>query len=311
MGAALTACSYGLDGRDEASSLSDILSTPGPLLKIRVDAISARESLGMLPSVVRLTEELIVEAMEIMPGWEPLVLRQQRHRREQAGVQAGGSSSSGPFSGSRFSVRQHYFGARVRDWVLLLQVAVSQEQRTMEQVLADMEDAKEVAAWAHNFNSYLQRESGLDGHVPKVRLCAPVACRVLASAVPEIAQKGDVITLTYFPSKDLQKFVYQGNEEFLELPQVFFHYAVWSTGGQSIPYDLQGAESEDGDILLVDPCVLREPKTVFGETGQDNSLAEHFEILHPRCGQICRAFDPNRRGHKVRKMCGLPSCGVR
>lgn len=221
-----------------------------------------------------------------------------------------------------------YVRARVQGQSVLLVVATSPEHRTMEQVLQDIEDSKDAATYAHSFNAHLLQAGLGDGQDtyaeesqgPRVRVCVPIGCRVLSSAIPQFAHPGAVVMLIPFPFADVNKFVFDGREEFMEVPHAFFHYVVWMSGGRESLYDMQGVEGEDGEFLIVDPCMVRAQKTgltsvVDGQVGGAPACGpsqESFDAMHPRCGQLCRGFDPQRRGAKARKMCGLnvPSCGM-
>jgi len=165
--------------------------------------------------------------------------------------------------------------------------------------------------------------------VPCVQVSQPVGCEVLGSTVPQVIVAGDSVLLAPFPSEEVQKFVYDGREEFSEVPQAFFHYAAWSSGGHELVCDIQGVEQDDGSFLLVDPCVLRKnpptvndilgsiaPQTaeVFG-VGPDavtSGVEGRFDAMHPKCSQLCKVFDPARKGGNVRTHCGIAgiSCGL-
>merc|ERR1712125_142689 len=74
--------------------------------------------------------------------------------------------------------------------------------------------------------------------------------------------QGSICTLTCFPSDEIRKFVFDGSEEFHEIPQAFFHYANFSSGGKRSVCDIQGVETqidEDGGcgFILVDPVMVR------------------------------------------------------
>merc|ERR1711920_119607 len=154
---------------------------------------------------------------------------------------------------------------------------------------------------------------GPRGHV--TRSTNQKACQASKFALPSVA----------YPSPVVKKFVFEGSEDFLELPQAFFHYVAWLSGGREFVADIQGMQ-DDQDVLLVDPVVLRAAKPTLGDivgavvsaaTTDDNGQnvdksEQRFNVWHPRCGQLCKGFDPQRRSIKDRKACGLslPSCGV-
>merc|ERR1712190_650383 len=144
-------------------------------------------------------------------------------------------------------------------------------------------------------------------------------------AVPDIVQPGEAVSVVAYPSALVKKFVFEGGEDFLELPQAFFHYVTWLSGGRELVGDIQGVQ-DDQDVLIVDPVVLRSTQPGIGDllgviaSGAQGGQAvdvqgpseERFQTWHPRCGQLCKAFDPQRRSCHDRKACGLslPSCGV-
>lgn len=293
-------------------------------LKLRVDASPIRQSAGTFMHNFKLTDEFKVEAIDILPGMDPLCWRHERSAQSNSKLWPGGP---------RCTVPMHYVRARVAGQCVLLVVANAPELRTMERVLQDIEDAKDTASYAHSFNAHLMRTStnGVDpvddSEQLRVRVCVPIGCRVLSSAVPQFAQPGAVVMLMPFPTTAVVKFVFDGTEEFMELPQAFFHYVTWMSGGRESLFDIQGFEGENGEICLIDPCVVRSPKTngvsdfvrpLMSNTQEDTAAADSgpsqasFDAMHPKCGQLCKSFDPQRRGAKARKMCGLnlPSCGL-
>eukprot|EP00931_Biecheleriopsis_adriatica_P012811 TRINITY_DN114069_c0_g1_i1.p1 TRINITY_DN114069_c0_g1~~TRINITY_DN114069_c0_g1_i1.p1 ORF type:complete len:334 (+),score=63.71 TRINITY_DN114069_c0_g1_i1:77-1078(+) len=324
MGAApLSSCTNVLEAtfvHDEELA-SALASQFGPQLLVRVDAAPIREGPGVHPSPFRLTDELTLEGLETVRAWAPLSWRHERSS------QKGNRPLTFPWpSGPRFSIPQVSMRARLegtRQYVLL-QVSAAPSEQTMERVVANLEDHKEAAYHAGNFNKYISQSPhapGFGHDHPKVKVCASVGCRVLDSRMPQLAKKGAVVTITDYSAPEVEKFAFDGSEDFKELPQSFFHHAVWATGGSTMLMDLQGSESENGDVLLVDPCVLRsQPPGVSdivaaaaGKAAQatsDSPSDEAFEAIHKHCPQLCKGFDPHRRGAKVRRMCGMPACGL-
>mmetsp|Transcript_68103 Transcript_68103/g.199283 ORF Transcript_68103/g.199283 Transcript_68103/m.199283 type:complete len:349 (+) Transcript_68103:134-1180(+) len=308
----------------------------GPYFRLRVDWNPIRESTGALVSPFRLTDEVVVEALDLQGprGWYPLAQRHERWKQERAGTWSSADSLTGMPKlpeGTRFSIPKRFARARIgQDWYLL-QVAVASEDRNMDNVKADIIDARDTAAWAQRFNRHLaQAVRGEDPDVPNawapgVQVCAPVGCSVLETAIPQLAgqRHGEVVTLTPYPSAEVRKFVFDGTEEFLEMPHAFFHYVSWASGGRELPYDLQGAESDEGGVALVDPVVLRSQRggvqdllgpilearnasRTSSELSRDlGPSPERFEALHRRCGPLCRTFDPNCRTSKGKKVCGM------
>merc|ERR1740138_1419287 len=182
------------------------------------------------------------------------------------------------------------------------------EQRTKANAEADLKEAFDAAAHAFRFNMAMARTC-LDceaSAMPGIKVCAPVACTVIGGKAAEFARPGETVLLTWYPAQTVQKFVFDGSEEFLELPQAFFHYTAWSSGGQEQIGDLQGVDDGD-DVLLINPLVLR-----TAQSAADTEVAcRRFDAWHPRCGPMCRGFDPTRRARECRRHCGLgvPSCG--
>merc|ERR1711920_106826 len=99
-------------------------------------------------------------------------------------------------------------------------------------------------------------------------------------------RRGEVVSLLRLPSSEVGKFVFDGSEEFLELPHAFFHYVTWFSGGREMAFDLQGAEHDDGDVILVDPCLLRTEKAGVSDLLKVQSsaararenIAEQFDV---------------------------------
>jgi len=293
----------------------------GPQLLLRIDAAPIRsdDSPSVVRNPFRLTDEVTVEALEFVRGWAPLTWRYDRTNK----VISSGLRGPMPWPiGDRFALPQIFLRGRIGgNKTVMLQICAAPQEQTMEQVVNMIEDVKEVIYHADNFNKLMMKKgSEHDFEAPKVRVCAPVGCRVMDSRIPQLAKKGAVVTLMEYPSDEVEKFVYDGAEQFLELPQAFFHHTAWATGLSSMLFDLQGAQTESGDIHLVDPGVLRAPKVGVSELlnaaagieqdNHDHPNDDSFEVLHGKCGQLCRRFDPNRRGCRVRRMCGMPACGL-
>lgn len=254
-------------------------------------------------------------------------------RQELACAGKMGHGSHWPQEDERFRTRYNYWKAKVvvsdgadgfEEHAVLVQSAVLAKDRTMEVAQHSVDDAIGAGRLAHKFNAQTAtlhaEEEGGDHDaesVVGVRVCLPVACFVLGGFAEDVGQPGQTILITKFPFPSVSKFVFDGKEEFSELPQAFFHYASWATGGQEVVADIQGAEDEDGDIFIVDPVVLRPAKaTLLGALTNDGGEPREkarFECMHPKCGPLCKAFDPLRRGpHGGRRACGLavPTCGV-
>merc|ERR1712187_911112 len=122
------------------------------------------------------------------------------------------------------------------------------------------------------------------------------------------------VLLYPFGETTVDKFVYDGKEDFVEMPHAFFHYVVNASGGKDMVTDLQGVIDEDGDLLLVDPLLVQAPSVTVANllavaaTGGGHSKgagSDEFNRLHPRCGQLCKTFDPHRKGSTAKTFCGL------
>lgn len=327
-------CHYPVAGHEEQAS--------GPLLALRVAYAPIEESKGVKSSPYATGDEVAVIKFEKVKGWEPLRWRQERCAKQRASMDS--SHRRLWPEGPRFNTAQRFWGAKVvssdgkggfEEHLCVLQVAVAPKDRTLESIKLDVDDAKDVASYAVRFNLQTARTCGdVDPEsVPGVKVCAPVACTVLGSAAPDLARPGEAVLLTWYPYSVLRKFVFEGGEDFLELPQAFFHYATWLSGGREQLADLQGVEEGD-DVILIDPVLLRSAQPTIGNLlstlvsgtaqGGGSSYEQalgaqicgpadwRFEACHPQCGQLCQAFDPHRRSAQSRKHCGLnlPSCGV-
>lgn len=302
----------------------------GPQLALRIAYAPIEESLGAKPSIFGAGDEIAVVELKKVKGWEPLGWRQERSAKQHAAMD-NGNKMSWP-QGPRFSIAQRFWCAKVvssdgrggfdEHWCML-QVAVSPKDRQMENVKAGVEDAKDVASYAHRFNMQTARTCDADPEsVPGVRVATPVAAFVIGSAVPDVASPGEAVSVAMYPAPTVKKFVFDGGEDFLELPQAFFHYCAWVSGGREFVGDIQGLQ-DDSDVILVDPVVLRATKPSIGDLlgvlvpstdqpGDNSQDSMRFDVWHPRCGQLCQGFDPSRRSVNGRRHCGLslPNCGV-
>ncbi|CAE7213910.1 unnamed protein product [Symbiodinium sp. CCMP2592] len=274
-------------------------------------------------------QELALSCIEKVKAWSPLTLRQDRAAHRTA--QTSKSSSLWPTaSESRFARPWRAWSVKiwaptgdgdVEEFWGLLQVPLAKEHRDIEKVKEVIKEVQCVADYAHKFNQHIARAAGdeLDS-APAIRVAVPVGCFVLDSINPHVADAGDALMLTLFDAASVTKFVFEGAEDFQELPQAFFHYVAWSSGGQEMVADLQGVEDEQ-DFLLVDPVLIRPQElsltgilsAVSGGGVNSTSLtSRRLDEWHPRCGQLCGSFDPQRRGGTTRRACGvpLPHCGI-
>merc|ERR1712187_455955 len=185
-------------------------------------------------------------------------------------------------------------------------------RREEELATRTAEDCKTVASYAARFNSFLKSRPDGD-NLPSIKVAAPASCDVLYSALPWLRQ-GDKVVIFPFGSKKVKKFVYDGNEEFVELPQAFFHYVMNASGGKDMVNDLQGTVDDEGEVLLVDPLLVQAPPVTVTNLlasaaaaggGGRGPASDDFDRLHPRCGQLCKTFDPHRKGTAAKTFCGF------
>eukprot|EP00931_Biecheleriopsis_adriatica_P014114 TRINITY_DN11575_c1_g1_i1.p1 TRINITY_DN11575_c1_g1~~TRINITY_DN11575_c1_g1_i1.p1 ORF type:complete len:338 (-),score=56.78 TRINITY_DN11575_c1_g1_i1:88-1101(-) len=293
------------------------------------------DSQAAKPSGFKVSDQLVIPILETPPGLEPLGFRYRDAIRAKW-------PDDYRFQSIRRSWRALVAQGLSGHQACVLQMASNQEERTSACVSLDLEDAKTAASYAHRFNLYnsqhaMQTGMAGDDPLPRIKVAAPVSCRILKSSLPALIPVGAYCTLTPYAEKEVKKFVFDGSEDFLEMAQAFFHHAAFSSGGKELVCDIQGVEEEDGSLLLIDPCVLHAAKTSVGglikgavanataeKQAQDQqaslscmvpdvpSSADHFDALHPRCAQLCKAFDPQRKS-VTRKLgvCGIDvTCGL-
>merc|ERR550525_685832 len=117
-----------------------------------------------------------------------------------------------------------------------------------------------------------------------VQVAIPVGCMVISSLSPEVLGLGDCVIVFPYPPIAIQKFVFSKPvDNALELPQAFFHFMAYISGGRQLVWDLQGREYEDGSVLLVDPWLVQRPHATQTDT-------ELLRRLHPVCNSLCLMF---------------------
>lgn len=346
MGAALTTCSVGAV-LTTCNSVWDMGIQPAlPQLALRVvlaadpSADGKSSSSGSRPSPFRAGEQLAVKTLERVKGWAPLQWRYEQSARERAAPPGSLKQRHVWPVGFRFSVQRRSWLATVmtadgaggfKEHACLLQVSAETAKRSMQHVEADLLDWNTVAMYAQRFNTHLsQKADAISGEAaPSVQVSQPVGCEVLGSGVPQVIAAGDSVLVAPFSAEEVQKFVYDGREDFSEVPQAFFHYAAWSSGGRELVCDLQGVEQDDGSFLLVDPCVLRKAAPTVsdllgsfappaaqvlgvGPASVQDGVEGRFDAMHPKCSQLCKVFDPQRKGGNIRTHCGMAgiTCGM-
>jgi len=315
----------------------------GKILKRYLDAGEARLAMSITtlpnPGALGLNlftaadgiQTLYVETMQAVKGWAPLKWRFERGASTSSAgpgpapfVQQGAENKPQggikvPWRFWRAKVVTEHKNGDVRTHWCLLQVAADPSYRSLDTAMLERRDCDIIAAHAHRFNQHMLREEGADpGDAGQygVQICMPTICQVLQSPVPQFFGQGDSVILLPFKSNEIQKFVFDGTEDFLEIPHAFFHYVSWVTGGQECVSDLQGVEDDDGSFILCNPCMPRKvgwgAGSCFGPLGPGGGAnAQLFDRLHPKCGPLCKSFDPDRRTKPGRRHCGVPiSCGL-
>lgn len=330
MGSVLSECSKVMTLEDLPSD-ADV--KPGPRLVLRIASAPIDEHLGAHVLPFGAGDEVAVVSLEQVQAWEPLRWRFERSARERAQSVSTDRVQRWPdtprCSLPRRCWRAHVLGADGTGGFFqhycMLQVIDSKKDRKMENLRLDMEDATDAASHAHRFNMHLARVAGADAatadDLPSVKVAVPVACFVIGGHSTDVAAPGESLLLLPYAAPQVDKFLFDGSQEFQELPQAFFHYTACQTGGAHYVCDIQGAE-DDGSFVIVDPMLLRAPKpgisdlmgAAFGKGGAPASGPNEqlFDQLHPRCGALCKAFDPSRKNAHQRRVCGMntSTCGV-
>merc|ERR1712070_858081 len=129
----------------------------------------------------------------------------------------------------------------------------SPAERTLQNAEIDVDDANVAASYAYRFNrnQRVPLETAADATVqvvsgdgaPRVRVAAAIACEVISSSHPSMIPVGGFCTLAPYSDKEVQKYVFDGvSDEFSEVPQAFFHYTAFASGGKEFLCDIQGVE---------------------------------------------------------------------
>lgn len=327
MGAALATCGVRIEHATAIGALfSGIADGDAEELILEVVSTAADDSRGVRPSGFKEAQQLQVNKLSTESGFEALSLRYSEAVR-----------ATWP-DDYRFQASKRSWRASIAfapDKAYVLQMATRAEERSEDAVKWDLEDAKSAGSYAHRFNLYSRehaREAGeAVDELPCVKVAAPVACRVVKTSFPALLPVGAYCTLWPYSDPEVRKFVFNGCQDFVELAQAFFHHSAFSSNGKDLVCDIQGVEEEDGSLLLIDPCLLRPSKLTVGallkgaakeeKEREDlavclgpvvNVAADKFDMLHPKCTSLCKAFDPKRCTVKRKVgVCGLDiSCGL-
>mmetsp|Transcript_22673 Transcript_22673/g.52932 ORF Transcript_22673/g.52932 Transcript_22673/m.52932 type:complete len:353 (-) Transcript_22673:9-1067(-) len=289
-------------------------------------------------SEMKVGERLTILELTPEPSFSTMGFRQEQHNSSKGGIDPSTAWPNIP----RCTVEKEFWRARVsfeddagrtlmRTYVL--QVATSPGGRSQKIAEADLNDAKDAAMYAHEFNKHMLTANGQSlAHEakPGVQVCIPIICEVIDSTSCSVCIPGDIVLLIPYPAQEVQKFVCTGTEEFFEVPQAFFHFAAWWSSFNEFVCDLQGAESADGGFLLIDPLILRTFQQPLGELlgiqtlfstekpvpNADEAVGpslERFNFTHRKCGALCKSFDASRsvgKGWRGAIGAGLWQCGV-
>jgi len=320
-----------------------------PQLALRVSSSSfspgSEPSTGSRQSPFLLGDEIAVKSLEKVDSWDTLNLRSKQSAQDFAQRAWDADSPARPPwpSGYRITAPRRNWRALVvcsdgdggfDEHVCLLQVAANSGYRTRRHAEEDLRDWRMVSEYAHRFNSHVHRKSQINTAsesetestrpLPSIQVVMPVGCDVLGSGLPQFIAAGDTLLLIPWEYATVDKFLCDGTEDTNEVAQAFFHYSSFASAGREMVCDIQGAQAEDGSLLLVDPCIIRKaPPTVTDLVGAvapivsalqsstpEDDMATRFAFFHPKCSEICKTFDPLRKGAKTREGCGMctPYC---
>mmetsp|Transcript_99468 Transcript_99468/g.172665 ORF Transcript_99468/g.172665 Transcript_99468/m.172665 type:complete len:312 (-) Transcript_99468:175-1110(-) len=288
-----------------------------PAMILRIVEAPIMDTMGAKVSGFKLGDELQI-ALYKCQGLQPLSWRYRDNHKS-------GWPSSYRYQTVKTSMLALVDGPHGNDVQCVLQVPAEPSEQTLDNVRLDVMDASAATSYASRFNTMMLQSQGHQEMnaapevVPTVKICAPVACEVMASTSPDILPRGSFCTLALYPHREVKKFVFEGREEFLEVPQAFFHFAVFLSGSKELVSDLQGMDDDSGGLTLLDPIVFRTEQPSVGTllstmmtSKKDNNgssadrVEQLFNGLHPNCCMICGQFDPGRRGPKGKKgMCGI------
>jgi len=291
---------------------------------LRVDYTPIVDATGAIVSGLKVGDQLTILSTRKVGGLDPLGWRYRDDVRPYW-------PQDYRFQVPRITLLASVISRDQRETQCVLQMPAPIDDRTMTNARLHMEDAEAAAIYAGKFNSQMIRamgvnmEMGMPGEAPpSLKVCAPVACEVLQSSSPQEFARGQACILTPYAFREVHKFVFMGGEDFLEVPQAFFHHAAHTSGGTEFVCDIQGMEDDRGEIQILDPIILRAEqhklqqyissymatqagKTLApGASGDLGPTEERFDRLHPHCGGLCQSFDPGRRGAKGKKgLCGI------
>lgn len=215
MGQVLTLCGSGL-GLGRSYSVTFDQPNGEQALVLRVVKAPIQESDGARLSGFRVDEELAVTQLETPLGLEALSLRYKDHVRCSW-------PKSYRFQASRRSWRASVLSGLNREQACILQLATRPDDRNLGNTELDIKDASDAVSYAARFNQQQRQHAAVEGidadAVPAVKVAAPVACEVLSSGYPSMIPVGAACTLLPYPWPEVHKYICEGSEDFLEVPQ--------------------------------------------------------------------------------------------
>lgn len=309
------------------NSWAGFLSDEKQLLKLRAVHVPVTERDGAVPSSFAKGDTVDVSDLVIGPEVEVMRWRyseKSRNARPSSTTRAAMTRDEDvdlpPWPKQRcFEVHHRFWRVALADHpecFAIMQMASNPDERTLNKLEEDMSASAAVSAYAHKFNIQQAAEHAHDPP-PSIKVVTPVGFQIVDSNFPSMFAAGDAVILYVVPAlQDVQKFIFNAADVYVDLPQALFHFVAISSGGRELAYDLQGVQDGHGDIYLVDPAILK----VRGG-GKDDSVPVcgpligggsgaleygHFQALHSRCTPLCKVFDPHRT---VRLGRGFTCCG--
>ena len=193
----------------------------------------------------------------------------------------------------------------------LLQVCSHVDDRSAELIAQDLADINRARTLAQQFNVHQKVGENALSDTFEIRVAPTVGCEIMQTTFTALLSAGDHGVLTTLPDSPLllEKFLFDGTEEYQEIAHTFFHYCFFTSEGEEMVADLQGLLTDD-TLTLVDPVLLRAgssllPAQKSAAAMSASQLNELFRLLYPRVTGAARVFDPYRRASAKKQMCGI------
>jgi len=304
-------------------------------VSLRVDHAPIHDSEGAIVSGFAVGDIVSVRDLRKLEGLEPLGWRYHDQIRSKW-------PRNHCFQDKRSSYMCAVTGRDQKEIPCVLQVADIENRSELFDSVAELsiersrthvDNAMTAADHASRFNMQMfqslrinagslgraQDEESANLPVPTVKVCAPVACEVMATSYANILPRGASCTITPYRFTEVHKFIFYGNgyDEYAEIPQAFFHYTAFVSRCEELLCDIQGHEGDVGCYELINPVVFTADKADISDIifhhimrsepdartidrdkkqGESTFKEDRFDALHPRCGQLCQIFDPLRKG---------------